>query len=63
LLALDAALAMQAELENRAAEADTLRRRRVKRARHAADAASDRLAPRPAIPQSRPDEQALGQAR
>ena len=41
-LALDAALAVQAELENRAAEADLLRRQRVERARHAADAARRR---------------------
>jgi hypothetical protein len=41
-LALDAALAVQAELENRAAEADALRRQRVERARHAADAARRR---------------------
>jgi DNA invertase Pin-like site-specific DNA recombinase len=41
-LALDAALAVQAELENRAAEADQLRRQRVERARHAADAARRR---------------------
>ena len=36
-LALDAALAVQAELENRAAEAGQLRRQRVERARHAAE--------------------------
>ncbi len=41
-LALDTALAVQAELENRAAEADGLRRQRVERARHAADAARRR---------------------
>jgi len=41
-LALDAALAVQAELENRAAEADQLRRQRVERARHAADTARRR---------------------
>ena len=41
-LALDAALAVQAELENRAAEADQLRRQRVERTRHAAEAARRR---------------------
>jgi DNA invertase Pin-like site-specific DNA recombinase len=37
-LALDTALAVQAELEGRAAEADALRRQHVERARHAAEA-------------------------
>jgi DNA invertase Pin-like site-specific DNA recombinase len=41
-LALDAALAVQAELEGRAVEADGLRRQRVERARHAADDARRR---------------------
>jgi len=41
-LALDTALAVQAELENRAAEAGQLRRQRIERARHAADAARRR---------------------
>ena len=41
-LALDAALAVQAELEHRAAEADVLRRQHVERARHVADAARRR---------------------
>ena len=41
-LALDTALAVQAELENRAAEADQLRRQHVERARHAADTARRR---------------------
>src|SRR5215212_1115365 len=41
-LALDVALAVQAELEGRAAEADALRRQHVERARHAADQARRR---------------------
>ena len=41
-LALEVALAVQAELENRAAEADALRRQAVERARHSAEAARRR---------------------
>jgi hypothetical protein len=41
-LALEAALAVQAELESRAAEADALRCQRVERARHTAEAARRR---------------------
>ena len=41
-LALEVALAVQAELEGRAAEADALRRQHVERARHAAEAARRR---------------------
>jgi DNA invertase Pin-like site-specific DNA recombinase len=41
-VALDVALAVQAELEGRAAEADQLRRQHVERARHAADQARRR---------------------
>jgi hypothetical protein len=41
-VALEVALAVQAELEGRAAEADTLRRQHVERARHAAEAARRR---------------------
>ncbi len=41
-LALDAALAVQAELESRAVEADVLRRQHVERARHAAEQARRR---------------------
>lgn len=41
-LALDVALAVQAELEGRAVDADTLRRQRVERARHAAETARRR---------------------
>jgi DNA invertase Pin-like site-specific DNA recombinase len=41
-LALDAALAVQAELEHRAGDADGLRRQHVERARHTADAARRR---------------------
>jgi len=41
-LALEVALAVQAELEGRAAEADAMRRQHVERARHAAEAARRR---------------------
>lgn len=41
-LALEVALAVQAELEGRAAEADAMRRQQVERARHAAEAARHR---------------------
>jgi DNA invertase Pin-like site-specific DNA recombinase len=41
-LALEVALAVQAELEGRAAEADAMRRQAVERARHAAEAARRR---------------------
>jgi DNA invertase Pin-like site-specific DNA recombinase len=41
-LALEVALAVQAELEGRAAEADTIRHQHVERARHAAEAARRR---------------------